>query len=342
MRNIAQLTAMATSVTLLIGCGGGDQTSAAESTGINAISALQVGAVSAQISPTRLGQVTTLVGGAESENPNPIGLATDNSGNLYVTQWRDDDPDANNHVVSNYYDTVRRIDTNNQESTFTAGFSAPVGLAIDKNSSLYVASTDDTVVYKIPLSTKIKSPLVEIPDATPNAIYFDGNTGALYVADFFGSLYIISGGVTQTITFPNNSRPQGIALDSHGNILVTDYNLNKIWKITKSGSNFLVSSLSISLNGQATLNQPYGIITDKNDNIFVADQGNHVIRKIAPTGNISTFAGVIGAPGTADGDGSSARFNLPSGLAIDSLGYLYVSDYGSHKVRKVLVSAPLN
>jgi len=341
MRNIAQLTVMATSVALLIGCGGGGQTSA-EPSGINAISALQVGAVSAQISPTRLAQVTTLVGGAESENPNPIGLATDNSGNLYVAQWRDDEPDADNHVISNYYDTIRRIDTNNQESAFATGFSAPVGLALDKNLNLYVASTDDTVIYKIPLSTKVKSPLIDIPDSTPNAIYFDGNTGALYVADFFGSLHIISGGVNQTITFPSNSRPQGIALDSHGNILVTDYNLNKIWKITKSGSGFLVTSLSLSLNGQANLNQPFGIAIDKNDNIFVADQGNHVIRKVTPTGNVSTLAGVVGAPGTSDGDGSSARFNLPSGLAIDSFGYLYVSDYGSHKVRKVLVGTPLN
>lgn len=70
---------------------------------------------------------------------------------------------------------------------------------------------------------------------------------------------------------------------------------------------------------------------------FVADTANHVIRKIDPAGNVSTVAGAFGAPGTADGTGSAARFNSPSALAADG-ATLYICDTGNHTIRKFLTT----
>jgi sugar lactone lactonase YvrE len=89
-------------------------------------------------------------------------------------------------------------------------------------------------------------------------------------------------------------------------------------------------------NGNAaSFGQPHETVMDASGNVFVADSWNHVIRKITPSGDVSTFAGATGATGSSDGTGANARFNYPTGLAISSVGDLYVADYGNHTIRKI-------
>jgi sugar lactone lactonase YvrE len=66
----------------------------------------------------------------------------------------------------------------------------------------------------------------------------------------------------------------------------------------------------------------------------VADYGNHNIRKITTAGVVSTFAG-SGSQGSADGAGANATFTVPVGVAVDANGNIYVTDQGSHKIRKI-------
>ncbi len=101
-----------------------------------------------------------------------------------------------------------------------------------------------------------------------------------------------------------------------------------------------VSTLAGSTNGfangqgpSAQFKTPDDLAVDASGNIFVADVINHVIRKITSTGAVSTIAG--STLGFADGQGSAARFNSPSGLTIDSSGNLYVSDTNNNKIRKI-------
>ncbi len=85
----------------------------------------------------------------------------------------------------------------------------------------------------------------------------------------------------------------------------------------------------------AQFNNPQGVAYDAVTNsIYVADTGNHIIRRIDSGGNVTTVAG-DGTAGFADGQGAAARFNNPKGVAVDSLGYVYVADTGNHRVRRI-------
>ena len=73
---------------------------------------------------------------------------------------------------------------------------------------------------------------------------------------------------------------------------------------------------------------------DSSGNVYVVDHGNHSIRKITPAGVVSTFAGT-GTEGHADGIGTEAQFNLPTGVAVDSSDNVFVADYGNRRIRKI-------
>ncbi len=85
----------------------------------------------------------------------------------------------------------------------------------------------------------------------------------------------------------------------------------------------------------ARFNLPRGVAVDGSGNLYVADYNNHTIRKVTPAGVVTTLAGSAGSPGSADGTGSAARFNGPSGVAVDGSGNLYVADRSNHTIRKV-------
>src|SRR5664280_277648 len=81
---------------------------------------------------------------------------------------------------------------------------------------------------------------------------------------------------------------------------------------------------------------PSGTATDNAGNFYVADTDNHTIRKVvAATGTVTTLAGLAGVSGSADGTSSDARFQNPSGVAVDGAGNVYVADTLNHTLRKV-------
>jgi sugar lactone lactonase YvrE len=84
----------------------------------------------------------------------------------------------------------------------------------------------------------------------------------------------------------------------------------------------------------AAFADPFGVAVALDGTVYVSDAAdNNRIRKISPDGSVSTFAG--GTEGFADGTGSSAAFNTPSGLVIDSSSNLYVADTSNNRIRKV-------
>lgn len=142
------------------------------------------------------------------------------------------------------------------------------------------------------------------------------------------------------------SRPKGVAVDSNGNVYVSDSVNNTIKKITAAGvvttlaGTEGVSGYADGTGAAARFDIPKGIAVDSNGTVYVSDSYNHTIRKITSTGVVTTLAGVspaqvIGGRGYADGIGSAARFNEPAGLDVDSNGNVYVADYRNFKIRKI-------
>lgn len=84
----------------------------------------------------------------------------------------------------------------------------------------------------------------------------------------------------------------------------------------------------------AEFDRPFRTAFDSNGNMYVADNYNHMIRKITPAGVVTTLAGTKTA-GKADGLGSAASFYLPTGIAVDRSGNLYVADSGNHLIRRI-------
>src|SRR5204863_158270 len=76
------------------------------------------------------------------------------------------------------------------------------------------------------------------------------------------------------------------------------------------------------------------VAVDTNGNVYVADQVNHTIRKVTSAGVVTTLAGRAGSSGSANG-GAAARFNGPTGVAVDSAGNVYVADFWNSTIRKV-------
>ncbi|HYP31703.1 MAG TPA: gluconolaconase, partial [Burkholderiaceae bacterium] len=88
------------------------------------------------------------------------------------------------------------------------------------------------------------------------------------------------------------------------------------------------------LAAQAQFADPYGLALDPHGALYVSDGGdNDRIRVLRTDGTVATLAG--GAEGFHDGQGAAARFDTPSGLALDAAGNLYVADTGNHAIRKV-------
>src|SRR5438034_710512 len=80
---------------------------------------------------------------------------------------------------------------------------------------------------------------------------------------------------------------------------------------------------------------PSGVAVDRAGNVYVADTGNHTIRKVTPAGVVTTLAGLAGYAGSTDGMGSSARFNGPNSVTVDTAGNIYVADTWNNTIRKV-------
>ena len=95
----------------------------------------------------------------------------------------------------------------------------------------------------------------------------------------------------------------------------------------------------------ARFSKPDGMALDSAGNLYVVDQGNSTIRKMTAVGTnwvVTTLAGLGGSdananplhPGSVDATGNAARFNIPSGIVVDSEGNLYVADWGNSTIRK--------
>jgi sugar lactone lactonase YvrE len=245
--------------------------------------------------------------------PGPSGVALDVQGNIYVSEFANHKIDELNAAGVQSVFAGNAVPGYNDGPGSTAQFNQPYGIACDANGHIYVADTHNNRIRAITSSGMVST---LAGNGTPG--WVDGNGTA---AEF--------------------DKPEGIACDAEGNILVTEIGNNLIRKVTPAG---IVSTVAGSGVGgyvdgpgkSAQFNSPEGIALDPQGNMYVADYDNALIRKVTPAGVVSTLAG-NGTAGYVDGDGKVAEFFRPFGMALDGQGNIYVGDLGNNMIRKITV-----
>jgi sugar lactone lactonase YvrE len=151
-------------------------------------------------------------------------------------------------------------------------------------------------------------------------------------------------------------QPKGLAADATGNIYIADAENHAIRKIDSAGNVTTLAGNGIlgSKDGkgkEASFRSPQDIAVTKDGTVYVADTLNNAIRKVTPDGTVTTLNAlskrvvevvpgqIVPAGDYADGALTSAKFNEPTGLAVDAKGNLYVSDSGNQLIRYIDLTA---
>lgn len=281
------------------------------------------------LSVTAAGVVTPVLGaapltgaangtGAAARFSLPAGVAVDDLGTVYVA-------DTGNH-------TVRKVTAGGVVTTLagtaglpgsadglgaTARFNQPIGLALDSAGNLYVADAGNFVIRKV-------TPAGQVTTLAGQAGQFGGVDGTGSAARF--------------------SLPVAVAVDTAGNVYVSDQVNHAIRKVTAAGEvTTLAGTLGAAGNADGTgsaarFRSPGGIGVDANGTVYVADYGNDLLRAVTAAGEVTTLAGVSGAAGVVLG-ALPGGLNQPQGLALGTKGELYVSS--ENAVLKVTTPTPI-
>jgi sugar lactone lactonase YvrE len=295
---------------------------------------------------------------ASFQHPNAV--AVDTSGNIFLT----DGPRVREVTPQGIITTVAGSGklpltgySGDGGPATQASLQFPIGVATDSGGNLYIA--DSGLILKVNgqgiISTvanvAASSGGINGIAAAPNGVLYATTPWQVYSVGLDGTAKVIAGNYSQDgdsgdggpATSALLNDPDGIALDSGGNLYVADLLNNRIRKITPDGIiQTVAGTYASNFTGDqgpallATINQPTGIAVDQSGNIYFGDSANDRVRRIDPSGTITTYAG-NGNWGFA-GDGGQARgavLSHPSAVLVDPSGNIFFSDSGNHRVRRI-------
>lgn len=301
----------------------------------------------------------------------PAGAAVDGAGNLYIA-------DAENHrirrvtpggIISTVAGSGGILFSGDGGPATAATLYRPSGVALDGAGNLYIADTfNDRIRMVTPggvISTVAgggTSPAEGVAATAarlvlPSAVALDPS-GNLYVADYSNRVRRVSSGVITTVAgsgvygtagdegsalAAHLAGPNGLAIDSAGNIFVTDG--SRIRRFRLGGTITTVAGTLTPGSGgdggaatAAGLNYPTGLAVNAAGSLYIADSGNHRIREVDGVGVIRTVAGTGSASFSGDGgEPGAASLYDPRGVTLDSLGRVYVADSRNQRVRRFTV-----
>ena len=272
---------------------------------------------------------------------------------------------TNNSTVSLYAGTGNAGSTDGPRLNST--FNQPVGLVITNDGTMFVLEKLSHMIRRIwpngTVSRFVGSGSAGNADGQGSAASFDtpsgfslGLNGNLYVADSnnhrirvvtpSGAVSTMAGSTMGTVDANGTSAkfnfPTGIGFTSDGTMYIVDHFSHRIRRMSPSGNVTTIAgngtSSSIDGNGTAaTFSNPFGVVVDQDDRIYISETSGNRIRRMTTAGQVTIFAG-SGVSSFADGQGTSAAFRNPYGMALSSNGFIYVADYANNRVRMVSIS----
>jgi uncharacterized protein (TIGR03437 family) len=297
----------------------------------------------------------------------PTGVTVDAGGNLYVTGSTNRVWKVSNGVLTTIAGNGTTGGSGDNGPAILAQLQYPNGSAIDLAGNVYVADALNNSIRKISNGTITtiagnrtagfsgdNGPATGAQLWNPTGVAV-GTAGDLYIADAAnGRIRKVSNGVISTVA-GNGGRgfsgdngpatraellnPQGIALDTAGNLYIVDMQEHRIRKVSNGVITTIAGNGTAGSSGDngpailAQLHYPYGIAVDLAGNVYIADTENYSIRKIS-NGTITTIAG-NGTAGFSGDNGPAirAQLNLPFGVAVDAGGNVYVADGVNNRIR---------
>jgi uncharacterized protein (TIGR03437 family) len=305
---------------------------------------------------------------------NPSGIAVEPSGNVLVADGDDGRVRrfaVGGTIATIAGNGLYRFSPEGTQAIL-AFLKGPAGVAIAPDGRVYFADSRGYKVYRVETSgalttvagngingTAPPGPVqaTQVPITAPQGVALD-KAGNLYFSDSYrvrrvtpdGTMTTFAGGGANS---PGDGGPavnayfgsiHGLTFDASGNLFIADAYANRVRLVTPAGIISTVAGSGVAgfsgdggLATAAQLNQPYGVAVDAGGNLFVAELQNHRVRKVSPSGIISTFAG-SSDPNAPLGDGgpaTAAHLGLPSDVAVDAAGVVYVVDNPGQRVRRI-------
>ena len=256
-----------------------------------------------------------LVGLAIQVDPHPVSTGTPNAVATTLAT-----PLTGDHWT---IDTFAGGEIGDNGPAIQARLDTPRWVAVDGAGNLYIADTNFHRIRRVdPLGT-----ITTVAGTGESG--FGGDDGPAIQARLYG--------------------PQGVAVDSAGNLFIADARNNRIRRVAPSGTITTVAGTGEAGfsgdNGPAVaarMNYPLDVAADRAGNLFIADTDNNRIRRVDASGTITTLAGTgewgLGGDG---GPALQARLRSPRGVAVDSAGNLFIADTGNDRIRRVDASGTI-
>jgi trimeric autotransporter adhesin len=243
-----------------------------------------------------------------------------------------------------------------------AAIGSAQGVAVDSAGNIYIADTENNRVRKVSggvittiagdgtqnyggdggpaTSAQLNRPFGVAVDPAGTVYFADyGNNAIRKVAN--GVITTIVGGFTNFAAGTQLNSPNRITLDSAGNLYIADTYNHRVLKFANGTVTTVAGNGTAGFSGDggpgvsAQLSYPGGVAVDSAGDVYVADSGNDRIRRISG-GAITTVVGNGGDGFSGDGGPAlSAMLHVPSDVAVDSAGNLYIADFSDYRIRKV-------
>jgi sugar lactone lactonase YvrE len=285
----------------------------------------------------------------------PTGIAVDESGVVWVADRagvRKIDPRSETGSVVTVAEGEALLQPSRDSGIWNYWYTCPYSVAVDNRGKVFVTDVCNNRILTTDTSGMVSSTLAGkasrgVHDGPGREALFDelagvvvGRSGNVYVADHgAGTIRKITPSGEVTTLNRDFLVPMGLAIDSNENLYVTYSFYKAVSKITPEG---VISTFAGPAGIYATehtessvFDVARNIACDNAGNLYVTDSDSHVIRKITSAGVVSTLAGLDGNQGSADGAGSDARFNYPTGIAADDFGNVYVADTNNRTIRRI-------